>query len=230
MYRDVGRELPHDGLPLVVTDVTGDWPGLFEDFPFATAYLRRPVLLREPSGVIRLPKLNDVYEGRPFEMGGEDVADTLLRAGGDVYVAYDPDARQCRGTDIPAATSRGAISVAVCRAPARVLVQNASSVLGPLNPDYVCSAPPLAPTGLRVMSNKGGTVTIAWSESATKRASYILEVGRAPGQSGALVSSLGRVTSFTADHVLAGTYFVRIRGRNVCGTGAASNELIVQVE
>src|SRR5439155_21912779 len=27
VYRDVGRGLPHDGLPLVVTDVTGDWPG-----------------------------------------------------------------------------------------------------------------------------------------------------------------------------------------------------------
>src|SRR5206468_7588386 len=132
MYRDVGRELPHDGLPLVVTDVMGEMPGVFEDYPFATAYLRRPVLLREPTGMIRLPKLNDVYEGRPFQMGGEDVADLLVRGGGDVYVAYDPDARECRGSEIPSATSRGAISIAVCRAPARVLVQNAASVLGPL--------------------------------------------------------------------------------------------------
>jgi hypothetical protein len=163
-------------------------------------------------------------------MGGEDVADMLVRGGGDVYVAYDPDARQCRGTDISSATSRGAISVAICRVPALVLVQNASSVLGPLNPDYVCGAPPLVPAGLRVVSNGGGIVTIAWSESATKRASYMLEVGRAPGQSGALAASLGRVTSFTAYNVRAGAYFVRIRGRNACGAGAASNELVVQVE
>jgi hypothetical protein len=229
MYRDVGRELPHDGLPLVVTDVTADWPGLFEDFPYATAYLRRPVLFREPTGAIRLPKLNDVYEGRPFQMGGEDMSDALRRRESDVYVAYDPEARECRGADVRAARSAGAISIAVCRAPARMLVENPSAVLGPLRPGYACSAPPLAPHDLRVTSNQGGRVGIAWSRSATRRASYILEVGRARGGAEALVSNLGRATTFTAFPVLPGTYFVRIRGRNACGTGDPSNELAVVV-
>jgi hypothetical protein len=61
-------------------------------------------------------------------------------------------------------------------------------------------------------------------------ASYVLEVGRAPGESGALVASLGAANDFTAGSVNAGRYFVRVRGRNSCGTGPLSNELVVEVK
>ena len=37
------------------------------------------------------------------------------------------------------------------------------------------------------------------------------------------------VTSFTAPGVGGGIYYVRIRGKNGCGVGAASNEIVVVV-
>ena len=227
LYRSLGGQLPDDGLPLLVTDITSEWPGLFEDFPFATAYLRRPIVLRDADGRLRLPVLQGTYEGRPLVMGGEEASDRLRRRGGDLYIAYDPDARRCRAADVPVQATGGATPIAVCRASARALVDDPVSVLGPVNPGYVCSAPPLPPADLHLVSNRGGTVAIAWSRSMTSRAGYILEVGRAPGQSGALVASLGRATDFTAHDVLPGTYFVRVRGHNRCGSGAPSNELAV---
>jgi hypothetical protein len=54
--------------------------------------------------------------------------------------------------------------------------------------------------------------------------------GTAPGRADALSASLGRSTTYTAVDVRPGTYYVRVRGRNACGTGVASNELIVEVE
>lgn len=229
LYRSLGDQLPHDGLPLLVTDITSEWPGLFEDFPFATAYLRRPVLLRDADGRIRLPVLQGAYDGKPLVMGGEEASERLRRRGGDLYIAYDPAARRCQAVEVPVRDAGSATPIAVCRASARQLVDEPLSVLGPVNPDYVCSAPPLPPANLHVISNRGGTVAIAWSRSATSRAGYILEVGRAAGQSGALVASLGRATDFTAHDVLPGAYFVRVRGHNRCGSGAASNELAVVV-
>lgn len=230
LYREIGRALPLDGLPLVITDVTAEWPGLFQDFPFATAYLRRPIVLRDRDGLLHVPGLTTTYEGKPLNMGGEDVAEKLQRRGGDVYIAYDPDARRCAGPDVPLTIPRGAPSLALCRAQASLLVDRPVAVLGDLSPEYVCSAPPLAPTSLHVVANQHGRVTVAWAPSATRRASYVLEVGRAPGESGALVESLGRATEFTAGGVNAGRYFVRVRGRNSCGTGPSSNELVVDVK
>jgi len=58
----------------------------------------------------------------------------------------------------------------------------------------------------------------------------LLEAGRTSGQADALTTNVGRSTTFTATQVQPGTHYVRIRAGNGCGTGAASNELIVQVE
>lgn len=131
---------------------------------------------------------------------------------------------------MPLAVARVDPSVAVCRAPARLLVEQPAAVLGEMNSDYLCKAPPLAPTDLHLVANEHGQVTIAWSPTPTRRALHIVEVGRAPGESGALVTPLGRATEFTADGVNAGSYFVRVRGRNGCGAGPASNELVVEVK
>jgi hypothetical protein len=230
LYRSLGRDLPPDDLPLVVTDLTTDRSGLFEDFPYATAYLRRPVLLREPGGAVRLPAAIDLYDGKPLRLGGENASERLVRHGGDVYVAYDPDARQCHGADVPLAAWHQSVPINVCRASAAGLVQRPDAVLGPLSAVYPCGDPPVPPADLHVVSNRGGVVVVSWAESVTRRTSYVLEAGRTRGQADALTTNVGRSTTFTATQVQPGTYYVRVRGLNACGTGAASNELMVVAE
>jgi hypothetical protein len=39
----------------------------------------------------------------------------------------------------------------------------------------------------------------------------------------------GNSTQLRASGVARGTYFVRIRGRNACGTGPVSNDIVVTV-
>jgi hypothetical protein len=230
IYRAVGAQLPHDDLPLVVADITADWPGLFEDYPYATGYLRRPVLLHERGGMIRLPRADDLYGGRPLRIGGEDVRAILVRRGGDVYVAYDPEARTCRGRPVALSVPGQSISIAACRVPARAVATDFESVLGVEAPGYACTAPPPPPGELRLVTNSRRIVVISWSPSATKRSLYVVEAGRSRGQADALTADVGRSTTFTAADVQRGTYYVRVRGRNACGSGAASNELVVEVE
>jgi hypothetical protein len=229
-YRSLGNDLPHDELSLVVTDLTLGSPGLFEDFPYATAYVRRPVLLRERDGHVRLPSVTEPFDGRLVRFGGEDARERLLQRGGDVYVAYDPDARQCYGADVSLAAWHRAVPVNVCRTSASALLQAPDTVLGPLSAGYPCDAPPIPPADVRVVSNSGGVVVVSWAESVTRRTSYVLEAGRARGQADALTTNPGRSRTFKASQVQPGTYYVRVRGTNACGTGGASHELMIRVE
>lgn len=91
------------------------------------------------------------------------------------------------------------------------------------------SYPPLAPS-LQSMGT-GRQVDLSWtlpghSPAVTR---YVLEIGAAPGQSNLGSIDLGAATSFTAGGVPPGTYYVRLRGVNYGGTGAASNELRIDV-
>jgi hypothetical protein len=228
LYRSLGSDLPHDGFPLVVTELQTVRPGLFEDFPFATAYLRRPVILRDPAGRVRLPAGEEPYKGQVLHLGGEDAREPLLRRGGNVYVAYDPDARQCYGADVPLSDWHLAVPVRVCRTSAAELVQRPDTVLGPINERYPCNGPPGAPTDLRVVSNSGRVVVLSWSPD--KRTSYILEAGRAPGKADALTTDVGFKHSFTASNVDPATYYARVRAKDACGTGGVSNEIVVVVQ
>jgi hypothetical protein len=83
------------------------------------------------------------------------------------------------------------------------------------------SASPLSHT------RSGRTVTLTWS-GASGATEYMLEAGSATGASNVLVTSLGANTSVTAN-APPGTYFVRIRPRNACGSGQASNEVVIVV-
>jgi hypothetical protein len=77
---------------------------------------------------------------------------------------------------------------------------------------------------------QGSTVTLRWSPASARPASYVVEAGSFSGGTDLVVSDLGNAgTSMTATGVGAGTYFVRIRARNACGTGTASNEVAVVV-
>jgi hypothetical protein len=89
-----------------------------------------------------------------------------------------------------------------------------------------CS-PPIPPAVSSRVS--GSTVTLFWTTSPGAT-SYVLEAGSAPGSTDIVTSDTGGVgTTFVANGVPAGTYFVRIRARSACGTSAPSNELTVVV-
>jgi hypothetical protein len=88
---------------------------------------------------------------------------------------------------------------------------------------------PGAPTGLTTPTNSGGTVTLSWIAGPGSPTSYILEAGSAPGLANLASVDVGASTSFTATGVVAGNYFVRVRGRSACGIGPASIEITVVV-
>jgi predicted phage tail protein len=92
-----------------------------------------------------------------------------------------------------------------------------------------CGATPGAPGPLQSSVN-GSTVTLAWGAASGAPTSYLLEAGSFPGGTDIQASQTGNsATTLTAANVGAGTYFVRIRASNACGTGAASNEVVLIV-
>ncbi|HMF95922.1 MAG TPA: matrixin family metalloprotease [Vicinamibacterales bacterium] len=93
-----------------------------------------------------------------------------------------------------------------------------------------CAAAPSAPTGFALTFNSGGVVSLAWNPSAGAT-TYAIEAGSAPGSNNLVPGSDlgGTATVYTATGVGAGTYFVRLRARNACGTSGVSNEVTVAV-
>jgi hypothetical protein len=76
-------------------------------------------------------------------------------------------------------------------------------------------------------SSIGSTVTLTWSAPASGDAvsSYMIEAGAAPGLADLANFATGNTgTSFSADGIGNGTYYVRVRAQNAAGTSAASNE------
>lgn len=94
-----------------------------------------------------------------------------------------------------------------------------------------CVAPPGAPGLFSISGNSGGTVTFNWSAASGSPTTYIIEAGSTPGAANLVPGSdLGSsATSFTATSVGRGTYYVRLRAKNACGTGAASSEVVLVV-
>jgi hypothetical protein len=93
-----------------------------------------------------------------------------------------------------------------------------------------CSGPPAAPTNL-VATASGTTVNLAWLPPPGNPSSYVIEAGSASGLSDLVNSDLGSsATSYRAQDVARGRYFVRVRGTNTCGPGPVSNEATVQVQ
>jgi hypothetical protein len=94
-----------------------------------------------------------------------------------------------------------------------------------------CAALPTAPAGFAVTTNTRGTVSFVWNASAGA-STYVIESGSTPGSSDRLAAADlgGPATSYTASGVGAGTYYVRLRARNACGTSGASNEVLLVVK
>jgi hypothetical protein len=93
-----------------------------------------------------------------------------------------------------------------------------------------CTGAPGAPTGFMITGNSGGTVSFSWTASSGSPTSYIIEAGSTPGATNLANSDLGgTATTFTAPGVGRGTYYVRLRAKNSCGTSSVSNEVTLVV-
>jgi len=92
-----------------------------------------------------------------------------------------------------------------------------------------CTAPPAAPGSFTLTGNSGGTVSFSWGASANAT-TYVIEAGSAPGSANLANANLGSsATSATFAGVGRGTYFVRLRAQNLCGTSGVSNEVTLVV-
>jgi hypothetical protein len=117
---------------------------------------------------------------------------------------------------------------------ARVRAIGPDNIPGPGSNEIVvrvgsCSSAPGAPTGLsaQVTNNQ---VLLTWTPGAGDAVSnHIVEVGSGPGLSNIVVFDTGAPSPTLSATAPNGTYYVRIRGRNACGTSGVSNEVIVQV-
>src|SRR5439155_166787 len=87
--------------------------------------------------------------------------------------------------------------------------------------------PPGPPTGLAGTVN-GSTVVLTWTAPTSGGAptSYVIQAGYSPGLSNLANFSTGSAaTSFTANNVASGVYYVRVLAANAGGTSGASNEI-----
>jgi predicted phage tail protein len=101
----------------------------------------------------------------------------------------------------------------------------ATLVVGP----PACTAAP-TPGTLSGTASASGTVVLTWTAASGSPTSYVLEAGSAPGLSNLANSDLGGTArTFTANNVGPGTYYIRVRAKNACGVGPASNEIQLTV-
>jgi hypothetical protein len=107
-----------------------------------------------------------------------------------------------------------------------------------------CPAPRVVPQDVQVAADVPGpptnlqhlvdasTVTLSWQPPSgpDPPTSYVIEAGSSRGSSDIAVFDTGNtLTSLTVNNVPGGTYFVRVRAKNVVGPSAPSNEVIVFV-
>jgi hypothetical protein len=117
----------------------------------------------------------------------------------------------------------------------RVRASNSAGTSGASNESLLvvggggCTSAPGAPSGFTLTGNSGGTVSFSWGGSSGAT-TYIIEAGSTPGSANLANSDLGSsATSATFTGVGAGTYYVRLRARNTCGTSGVSNEVTLVV-
>ncbi|MCC7178198.1 MAG: hypothetical protein IT177_07395 [Acidobacteria bacterium] len=187
--------------------------------------LGTPISPRAPRNLVALHAGNDVYLSWTAPVIG-GVESYVVRAGSasgySNLVDYDTGST---ATELWATAPDRVYYV-------RVHARRADGVSPPSNEvafaisAYACNSPPTAPGPL---SGSGTDVQamLAWGRALGAH-SYVVEAGRASGQADIAVLSVGPGLGYQTP-APPGTYFVRVRGRNDCGAGPASNEVIVQV-
>lgn len=113
----------------------------------------------------------------------------------------------------------------------RVRARNACGVSAASNEVVVqlgCQGAPGTPTGLSATVS-GSAVTLNWAAGGGEAAgNYVIEVGFSAGATDLVINTSNAATLLSAS-APPGRYYVRVRGRNACGTSAASNEAVVVV-
>ncbi len=114
----------------------------------------------------------------------------------------------------------------------RVHASNAGGTSQPSNEVILAvtggCTPPNVPGNLTA-SVSSSNVTLNWAAGAGAT-TYVLEAGSSPTRTDILVTELASpATTLSAVGVSPGSYFVRVRAKNACGTSGASNEVLVIV-
>jgi hypothetical protein len=95
-----------------------------------------------------------------------------------------------------------------------------------VGPGGTCQVP--AASANLTFTRTGSLVTLTWTV-VTNATSYVVEAGSSSGASNIVIIDTGNaVTQLTAT-APPGTYFVRVRGKSVCGVGPASNQVVITV-
>lgn len=117
----------------------------------------------------------------------------------------------------------------------RVRAQNSAGLSAASNEIVVTvgGAPctPAAPSGL-TSSVSGSSVTFTWTApgGTCTPTTYELDAGSSPGASNLAVVATGTtLTSFSANNVANGTYYVRVRAANGANLSSPSNEVVVVI-
>jgi hypothetical protein len=92
----------------------------------------------------------------------------------------------------------------------------------PQSPQSSCTIPP-APTGLRVTSIAGTTVSLAWSASSGAT-EYLVLVGSTSGNSEELSTNTTQ-TAYSYGGAKVGVHYARVQAKNSCGTSGSSNQV-----
>lgn len=90
-------------------------------------------------------------------------------------------------------------------------------------------ATPQSPQNLAVVTDNGDSIVISWTATSGSPATYVLEVGSGSGLADFVNREIGTSLTATGSGLAFGTYYVRIRARNACGTSAPSNEQVIRV-
>jgi hypothetical protein len=133
-------------------------------------------------------------------------------------------------------TTMTALSVSFGTYFVRVKARNSAGASGPSNEVVVlvgpgatgCTTPPTAPGSLS-MSVAGQTVTLGWTAPGGPITTYIVEAGSSSGATNIANFATGSSATSLVAAATPGTYFVRVRARNACGTSGPSNEVVIPI-